>query len=198
MSKDLEIVKQKLKGFIRKYYKNQIIRGLLISATILLIELLTVDLIEYYFWSNSLTRTIIFYSFLSISGFVLINYIVIPVIKLFKIGTTLNNKEAAKIIGMHFPEVNDKLLNTLQLEEYLKRDNNNSEMDLLLASVNQKAAKLSPLPFKRAIDFKKNLVYLKYLIPPVLIILIVLIITPSFITDPSKRLINHSIEFEIP
>jgi len=198
MRKDLEIVKNKLKGFIRKYYKNQIIRGLLISATILLIELLTVNLIEYYFWSDIITRTIIFYSFLSISGFVLINYIVVPVIKLFKIGTTLNNNEAAKIIGVHFPEISDKLLNTLQLEEHLRRNNNNTEVDLLLASVNQKAAKLSPIPFKRAIDFKKNLVYLKYLIPPVLIISIVLIIAPSFITEPSKRLINHSIEFEKP
>jgi len=198
MSKDLKIVKQKLKGFIGKYYKNQIIRGLLISTAILLLVLLTVDLIEYYTWSNSLTRTIIFYSFLCISGFVLINYIVIPVIKLFKIGNTLNNKKAAKIIGLHFPEISDKLLNTLQLEEHIKRNNDNSEIDLLLASVNQKAAKLSPLPFKRAIDFKKNLVYLKYLIPPVLIISIVLIIAPSFITDPSKRLINHSIEFEKP
>ena len=198
MRNDLEIVKQKLKGFISKYYKNQIIRGLLVSGSVLLVLLLLVDLIEYYSWSGQGIRTIIFYSYVAVTGYVLVRYVIIPLVKLFQIGRTISNKEAARIIGRHFPEVNDKLLNTLQLEEKLTTGRDQKEMDLLLASVQQKASGLRPVPFKKAIDFKKNLAYLRYLIPPVLIVVVVLIIAPSFITEPSTRIIRHQVAFEKP
>ncbi len=198
MQNDLDIVKQKLKGFISKYYKNQIIRGLLISGSVLLVLLLFVDLIEYYSWSATGVRTFLFYSFLAITGYVLIRYVFIPLVKLFQIGPVISNKEAAKIIGRHFPEVNDKLLNTLQLEEKLAAEKGQKDLNLLLASVQQKAAGLKPVPFKKAVDFKKNLTYLRYLLPPVLIVLIVLIISPSFITEPSARIIKHQVAFEKP
>ncbi|RLD69153.1 MAG: hypothetical protein DRI87_09875, partial [Bacteroidetes bacterium] len=198
MRNDLEIVKQKLKGFISKYYKNQIIRGLLVSGSVLLVLLLLADLIEYYSWSGRGVRTVIFYSYVAVTGYVLIRYVFIPLIKLFKIGHTISNKEAARIIGRHFPEVNDKLLNTLQLEEKLTTGKDQKEMELLLAGVQQKAAGLKPVPFKKAVDFKKNLTYLRYLVPPALIILLVLIIAPSFITEPSARIIRHQVAYEKP
>ncbi len=156
MRNDLEIVKQKLKGFISKYYKNQIIRGLLVSGSVLLVLLLLADLIEYYSWSGRGVRTVIFYSYIAVTGYVLIRYVFIPLIKLFQIGHTISNKEAARIIGRHFPEVNDKLLNTLQLEEKLTTGKDQKEMELLLAGVQQKAAGLKPVPFKKAVDFKKK------------------------------------------
>jgi hypothetical protein len=160
MHKELDILKFKLKGFIRKYYKNQILRGLMVSAALLLVFLLAVNLIEYYIWSNTLTRTFIFYTFLGASLFVVFHYILIPLIRLLQLGKILSNKEAARIIGDHFPEVSDKLLNTLQLEENWKLGSP-ANLELVMASINQKAAKLTPIPFKKAIDFKQNLKYLK-------------------------------------
>ncbi|MCB2208640.1 MAG: hypothetical protein KQH67_10145 [Bacteroidetes bacterium] len=197
MHTELEILKIKLKGFIRKYYKNQIIRGLLISVGLLLFFILAVNLVEYYYWSNTITRTIIFYAFLAVSLLVVVHYIFIPLVKLFQLGKTLSNNEAARIIGNYFPDVSDKLLNTLQLEENMKKQST-TDLDLLLAGVRQKAAKLTPIPFKKAIDFKQNLKYLRYLFPLILIIIIILIVAPSFITGPSNRIIKHSIEFEKP
>lgn len=198
MVNDLDIVKQKLKGFIRKYYNNQIVRGLLISVTVSLVLLLVIDFIEYYSWSGSSIRTAIFYSYLVITGYVLVRYVFIPLIKLLQIGPTISNEEAARIIGKHFPEVDDKLINTLQLEEKLKKEHTQKEMDLLLAGVQQKAAVLKPIPFKKAVNFRANLKYLKYLIPPVLILLTVLLMAPSFITEPSSRIIRHQTDFEKP
>ncbi len=197
MHKELDILKLKLKSFIRKYYKNQIIRGLLISGALLLVFLLVVNLIEYFIWSNTITRTVIFYTFLGVSFFVVVHYIFIPFIKLLQLGKILSNNEAARIIGNHFPEVSDKLLNTLQLEENIKIQAL-ADMELLMASVRQKAAKLTPIPFKKAIDFKQNLKYLRYLIPPVIVMVLILLISPSFITEPSTRIIKHTIEFEKP
>jgi len=198
MVNDLDIVKQKLKGFIRKYYNNQIVRGLLISVSILLVLLLIVDLVEYYSWSDSTIRTAIFYSYLAVTGYVLVRYVFIPLIKLLQLGPTISNEEAARIIGQHFPEVDDKLINTLQLEEKLKREHDRKELDLLLAGVRQKAAVLKPVPFKKAVNFRANMKYLKYLVPPVLIILTILLIAPAFITEPSARIIRHQTDFEKP
>ncbi len=198
MTNDLDIVKQKLKGFIRKYYNNQIVRGLLISVSILLALLLVIDFIEYFSWSGSRVRTVIFYGYLVITGYILIRYVVIPLIRLFQIGHTISNEEAARIIGKHFPEVDDKLINTLQLEEKIKTEHDRKEMDLLLAGVQQKAAVLKPVPFKKAVNYRANLKYLRYLIPPVLILLTVLLMAPSFITEPSARIIRHETYFEKP
>jgi len=197
MQTELDILKQKLKGFIRKFYHNLIIRGVIISVALLLVFVLSINLVEYYLWSDTITRTILFYSFLAISLFVLAHYIAIPLIKLMQLGKVLTNKEAAKIIGNHFPEVSDKLLNTLQLEEEIKKQNE-SDMALLLASVQQRAAKLAPIPFKNAINFKQNLKYVRFLVPPVLIILLIMLLAPSFITEPSTRIIKHSVAFEKP
>jgi len=197
MQTELDILKQKLKGFIRKFYHNLIIRGVIISVALLLVFVLSINLVEYYLWSDTITRTILFYGFLAISLFVLAHYIAIPLIKLMQLGKVLTNKEAAKIIGNHFPEVSDKLLNTLQLEEEIKKQNE-SDMALLLASVQQRAAKLAPIPFKNAINFKQNLKYVRYLVPPVLIILLIMLLAPSFITEPSTRIIKHSMAFEKP
>ena len=57
--------------------------------------------------------------------------------------------EAAKIVGDHFPDVKDKLLNTLQLQQQV--DNaQGADVTLLAASIDQRTASLRPLPlFKR-------------------------------------------------
>ena len=102
MQTELDILKHKLKGFIRKFYQNLIIRGVIISISLLIVFVLSVNLVEYYLWSDTITRTILFYGFLAISLFVLAHYIAIPVIKLLQMGKVLTNKEAARIIGNHF------------------------------------------------------------------------------------------------
>lgn len=196
MHSELKILKSKLKEFIRKYYKNQIIRGLLVGSALLLFLFLTADMVEYYLWSDKITRAVIFYLYLALSLFVAIRLVIIPLIKLFQLGKSLTNNEAAKIIGDHFPEVSDKLLNTLQLEAYLNKQD--SDYELLMASIRQKAKGLTPIPFKNAINLKENLKYVKYLIPFVAIILFILVIAPSFITEPTNRIINHKLEFEKP
>jgi len=82
--------------------------------------------------------------------FILIYYIIIPTLKLIKLGNTISHQEAAKIIGDHFPEVSDKLLNTLQLSG----SGNTSNMELLLASIEQKSSDLKSVPFRNAVNIK--------------------------------------------
>jgi len=182
--------------FIRKYYKNQLIRGLLYSLAALGTYVVLIVLLEYFSWFGTGTRSLLFYTFLAVAFIILSRFIVLPLFRLGKLGKVISHQQAAVIIGRHFDEVKDILLNTLQLHEL---ENNSAESsDLIRASIDQKILQLKPVPFTDAVDLKQNRRYLRYALPPILFLLTALLISPSFILAPSKRIIHHNEVFERP
>ncbi len=194
MSSAFDILISKLNNFIRRYYKNLIIKGAILSITLIAVLFLIISLFEHLSWSDTITRTIIFYLFLTAVFVILVYFVIIPALKIIKLGKMISHEDAAMIIGIHFPEVSDKLLNTLQLHNKAT----DSNMELLLASIEQKSEALSPVPFKSAIKYRTNIRYIKFLAPPLAILLVILIISPGFIFNPTDRIINHSTEFAKP
>ncbi|HET8808949.1 MAG TPA: DUF4175 family protein [Flavobacteriaceae bacterium] len=188
-----ELICAKLEAFIRKYYTNELIKGaILFFATGLLYFLLLVFL-EYFFWLGKTGRTILFWSFIIVEIGLLFQFVLLPIFRLFKLSKGIDYEAASTIIGNHFPEVNDKLLNVLQL----KQQNENS--DLLLAGIDQKAAELKPVPFHFAVDFKGNLKYVKYAIVPILVILTIYISGKSTLfSDSYKRIVHYEKAYEPP
>ncbi len=193
MASEQNILIYKLDEFIRKYYKNQLIKGLLYTSGLLVAAFLFLVVAEYFAEFGTTTRTILFYSFLATSGFVLFKYIAIPVLKLNKLGEVISYDEAANIVGTHFNNINDKLLNTLQLQ---RNSGSILSPDLLTASINQKMEELKPIPFTSAIDIGENKKYLKYALPPIALMLLVLVIKPSIIKDGTERIVFHQTYFE--
>jgi hypothetical protein len=183
----------KLDEFIRKYYKNQLIRGLLYTSGLLVAAFLFLVVAEYFAEFGTITRTVLFYLFVAISGFVLTRFIIIPALKLNKLGAVISYEEAANIVGKHFHNINDKLLNTLQLQ------NNSGSIlspELLTASINQKMEELRPIPFTSAINLGDNKRYLKFALPPVVTMLLVFAVKPSIITNGTERILYHQTYFE--
>jgi hypothetical protein len=183
---------QKLDEFTRKYYKNQIIRGALYSVAIILGFFLLITILEYFGRFSSDVRTLFFWLFILSSGFVLVKFILIPLLKLLRLGKQISHEQAAKIIGTHFKEVEDKLLNTLQLKELAIKQPQSRE--LIEASIDQKIAEMRPVPFTAAIDLGQNRKYLRYAIPPVAVIIILLFAAPSILKEGTDRLVRHSEE----
>jgi len=198
MENDFNILQKKINDFVKKYYKNQMLKGLILSLAIIAILFLVINLVEYVSWSSILVRTIIFYSFIAGVAGIIIYYVIIPLFKILHIGKTISREEAALIIGKHFPEVSDRLLNVLQLKDQITEIADKTETELLIAGIEQKSKELTPVPFKRAIKLSENKRYLPYFFPPALIILLILIISPAFITEPSKRIVHHSLYYEKP
>ncbi len=194
MTDNYNILINKLDAFIRKYYKNQIIRGALYSLATLLIFFLAVTLLEYFAWFGTTARTVIFYLYLAVSVFIIFKLILIPLFKLFRIGKIISHHQAAQIIGKHFSNVEDRLLNTLQLKALSNSSTENA--DLIRASIDQRIAELKPVPFSNAIDLKSNRRYLRYALPPLIVVVIFLLAAPSIITEPTERIIRHSEYFE--
>ncbi|SHF71792.1 hypothetical protein SAMN05444483_102154 [Salegentibacter echinorum] len=186
-------VKKKLEAFIRKFYLNKLLKGVILFCATGLIYLLVNLLVEHFLWLNSTWRTFLFWLLVGVGGVLFIFFILIPLAKLFKLTNGITAEEAAKIIGIHFPEVNDSLLNILQLK------NDPQQSELLLAGIAQKSAKLKAVPFTAAVTYKTNTKYLKYLLFPVILILGFLITgNITLITSPLDRLAKHDVRFEAP
>ena len=189
-----KILVEKLDLFIRKYYKNRILKGFLYTLALCVSLFLAIVLLEYVGRFSSAIRGLLLLLFSLSALATLVYYIIIPGMKWLKLGKTISNEEAAAIIGLHFTEIKDKLLNTLQLQQAARKENN----DLLLAAIEQKQKELSPVPFQNAVNYKENTRYLKYAIPPLAILIILLFAAPSTITRPSKRIIQFTKAEEAP
>ena len=109
MSRGLyNILIEKLDAFTRKYYKNQLIRGGIYSFSLLLLFFLCVTALEYFGQFNTTVRTVLFYCYLLGNGYVITKLIFIPLVKIYKLGKIISHEEAARIIGKHFNNVQDK------------------------------------------------------------------------------------------
>lgn len=159
------VIYQKLEAFIRKYYTNELIRGILFFIGLGLMYFLVTLFVEYFLWLKPAARTILFWTFILVEVFLLSRFILFPIFKLFKLQKGINYAEASNIIGNHFTEVSDKLTNFLQLSD---TQSHLQLSELLLASIEQKANALQPIPFGNAIPFGKNKKYLPLAVLPIL------------------------------
>jgi len=195
-----QVLIEKLDAFIRKYYRNQLLRGGIYAFTLGLAFYLLVTTLEYFGHFSTGLRTALFYGFVAGIGFILMRFVAIPLSHLYRIGKIISHEQAAKIIGDHFKEVQDKLLNVLQLKRQAAPDYElrTVNYELLTASIEQKSEVLKPIPFVSAVNLSENRKYLRYAAIPFFLLIIVLFTAPSLIKDSTKRLIAHGTYFEKP
>jgi hypothetical protein len=191
---------KKLDAFVRKYYRNKAIKGGVVSTALLTAGFLIFTLAEYFGRFGVLGRTLLFWSFSASVIGVIVWMVAIPLLKLVRLGKIISHEEASEIVGDHFPEVKDKLLNTLQLQRQVDGPQNTVglNLDLILASIDQRTAELGPVSFTNAIDLRENAKYLKYAVGPIVILLSVLLWKPGVVSEPAERLIQHRTSFVPP
>src|SRR5690606_30502711 len=110
MSGQTETLKSKINEFIRKYYLNRLLKGLLVGIGIWVLFFLFINLIEYFGYLGKTGRAVLFFGFIGTTVYVLYRYIAVPLLKMAGIGKVMSQEEASGIIGNHFPEISDKLL----------------------------------------------------------------------------------------
>ena len=113
---DNDLIITKIDAFIRKYYKSRMIKGGICVAALLLTAFLVAVLSENFAYFSTTVRTVIFWLYIVVAVTLIAVYIVVPLAKMHRIGKVLDREQAAVIIGEHFPEIGDKLLNLLQLK----------------------------------------------------------------------------------
>jgi len=194
-----ELIHKKLSEFKRKYLMNYIIKGLLTFLTAFSVLFLIITTLEYIFHFDSITRTLLFFSILISSSIGLFHWIAKPVYNFIIRDKVVSDEQASTFIGLHFNQIQDKLLNLLQLQ---KQDLSNA---LVLESVRQKMDEVILYEFKEAVNFEGNKrFFIKFFLTPIAIILLLAIIKPTIITESTGRIIefdknvsNAPFQFEI-
>lgn len=190
------VIIDKLNSFIRSYYKNLVVRGVVYTLLLLIIFFIVLALVEYFGWQSQNMRTVIFYAYFLLAVVILFVWVIIPIAKIFSIGKTISHKQAAKIIGEYFPEIKDKLLNLLELQELSNSDNNDNS--LLLAAIEQKTLSLSKIPFYKAINKSKTKKYAKILLGVMSVFVLLCCCFPKLFSEPTARYINHNVFYQKP
>ena len=187
------LIYHKLEAFIKKYYTNELLKGVILFVGFGLLYFFFTLFIEYFLWLKPTGRTILFWTFIGVEFYLLSRFILFPIFKLFKLQKGIDYKQASQIIGSHFSEVNDKLINFLQLAE------NNQPSELLIASIEQKGKSLQPIPISNAINFKKNTKYLPWAIIPLLFLAFFMLTGNSdIIADSMNRVVRYNEKFSPP
>lgn len=185
----------KLEKFIKRYYYDLILKGLIFFILISSSLFLLFSVVEYFGYLNSTIRAILFFAYLLVNLYIFATYIVKPLLGLYRIGKSIGNYEAAKILGRHFKnEIDDKIINTLQLGELLNENN----LEIINAGIEQKSNKLITYKFSNAINVKKN--YKKIPLVSLALILIIsgIYTVPGFFAEPAKRIIKFNTHFQKP
>lgn len=182
-----------LRQFTRKYYTRMLLKGLFLFLALGLLGVFGILSIEYFLWLNSIGRLLLLLVMLGLEAYLLFHYILIPLLYLFRLKKGLSNHQASVLIGIHFPEVADKLRNLLDLA------NDSRKSELLLASIEQRSASLNKISFSKAIDFRQTLTYGRYLVYPALLVLL-LWVSGSFsdFFSSYKRVVNYDLAYQPP
>lgn len=188
-----QLIFDKLEAFIKKYYANELLRGSIFFVGLGLLYFLVTLFVEYFLWLKPGGRTALFWLFIAVEAFLLIRYILFPLFKLVRLQKGIDYNQASVIIGSHFGEVSDKLTNFLQLS------NDSHKSELLLASIEQKAANLQPIPFNSAINLNKNVKFLPLAaIPLLLMAFFYLSGNSDMISSSFARVVNYNTQYNPP
>ena len=186
-------IQEKLQEFVQKYYINELIKGLILFFSFGLLYFIFTLFVESILWLKPTARTILFWVFIIGEATLLFRYILRPILKFIGIQKGISIEEASIIIGKHFKEIDDKLLNIIQL------NNSKEDSELLLASIDQKSDELQPIVFKKAISFGTNKKYLKYLVIPMLIWAVTYASgNVSLFSQSYERVLNHDVVYLPP
>ncbi|MXV49777.1 hypothetical protein GS399_02260 [Pedobacter sp. HMF7647] len=180
----------KIDAFIRKYYLNQVVRGCIYLAASLFISYLLVTFTEFYGNFSPIVRTFLFYGYIIINLLIFVLLLLRPLLSYFNLGKVISAEQAALIIGDHFSDVSDKLLNTLQLKKLAEQ--NPEQVSLISASINQRVSELRPVPFASAVRINENRKYLKYAVAPLIVIVIIAFTAPAIFSESTTRLIGYN------
>lgn len=191
---EINSIYKQLDTFIRKFYCNECIKGLIIFFLLVAFYAIIVSTAEYFAFFPIQVRSVMFYISIILAFSVCIYYIILPLFRLLKIGKTLSYIEAAQIITKFFPEIKDTLLNTLELAD----DVSLAQNSLAIAAINQKIAALKPIPFASAIDYKNLFSYWKYFLGLIVLLILILLLYPRAIVDGATRIVRHNEYFEKP
>lgn len=190
-----DILTSKIYAFIRKFYLSKMIKGTFVGAFSFIAIWLIFNSIEYVSWLPNKGRLALLLTAALLYTFIFVFYFALPSLNLLRFRKKMTLKQASVLIGKFFPDIKDKLLNTLELSENI---NENTDNELLIASVEQRTNSFKVFTFSDAVDLKENRKYARVFAIAAVVLIILMIFLPDFSIKPAQRIVNYSQHFEPP
>ena len=188
----IEHIHNKLDRFIKRYYLSSLLKGALLFFAIAFVYILFWIFIEYFFWMPQFGRGFVFWLFIVFVLFLSYKLILLPLLKYFSVLKGIDYESASRIIGDAFPEIDDKLLNTIQLS-------NMEQTDVLLESISQRSSEFNPFSFENVINLKDNIKYVKFALAPLIVLApFYLFGKQEGIESSFKRVIDYNTAYQEP
>ncbi|WP_425402144.1 DUF4175 family protein [Hymenobacter norwichensis] len=192
-SSALREVLARLEAFKRKFYLSLLVRGALVAGALLLSLFLVLNTLEYFLYLPTWVRGGLLFGFLGLSVYAFVRWIWQPLAALTNLRRLLSDEQAAQRVGELFPDIQDKLLNALQLQD--KAQGN----ALIAASLEQRAGQLAGFRFEEGIDIQKQTRPLwKYVAVPAGVIMLLLLVYPALFVQGTARILNYRQKYAPP
>lgn len=185
----IDEIKSRLQAFKKRYYLRKILIGSLLFLITAAVLFLVVNGLEYKLWMGTAARSVLFFSGLTLLSCLIYFLILQPLIYVFKLKRGISDEEAAKEISRSFPEIQDRLLNTLQLSRLSREEN-----ELLSAAIDKKTEAFKNIPFIKAVDFSLSKRYAMILVLVILCLSLVSFINPAIFSS-TERIVQFNKEF---
>ena len=195
MTKNFNILVDKLNSFKLKYYSYKLLKGIVVTSLIILVIYTAFSLIEYFVYLSSDVRKVVFFGFLIFSGLLVVQFIGFPMLKMLHVLKPIDLKTTTKIIQNHFSGIQDKLLNIIELNDLSQNQYSN---ELILASIDQKIEQLKVFDFNEAVQFKNVKYVLFYLLISILISTGIFIVNKNVFIESTNRLVHFNTTFVKP
>ncbi|MGV3586856.1 MAG: DUF4175 family protein [Adhaeribacter sp.] len=181
----MQAVLHQLQEFKKKFYLNLLIKGIIFSGGLILTFFLLYNLLEYFFYFPYYVRAFLFFSFLGLCLYAFLRWIFAPLAAFINLRRLLTDEQAARQVGNYYPDIKDRLLNTIQLQAVTTNN------DLIAASINQKSQQLAAYHFAESIRLTENRPLLKYVLVPMAIMLGIALVYPSLFVQGTERIIHY-------
>ena len=162
----------------------------------LIVLYLGLSIFEYHLYLSAKVKTILILVGVILQLIVFVSFIFLPLRGLLNKKSRISYRKAISLISAHYPDLEDKLLNTYELNE--KASHDSEENTLLIASINKRIASLKLLSFRKSISFKDAYIYLKYLMGVLLFAISIYFVFQIFYPSSRVRLIHFQKDFKAP
>jgi hypothetical protein len=190
MVNSFSIINEKLLNFTKKYYLNRILKGIIFWFILILIFSLILLSLEYFLYLGIKLKIIILLFSAIFLSFTFLFLVVTPIVKYFGFFKIISKRKINNIIVEHFPEIKDKLLNIIELNE--ESDNSFYSKDLIISSIDQKINEIKKYKFSDSINLRENIFLIYCFLGAIIIAFIISFFSPNFFNKTSYRLINYN------
>lgn len=195
MNTDFNILVKKIDAFRKRYHLYQFLRGLILFLIVFVIIFILINLIEYQLYMPSVWRRIMFITSVFFLSLIFFRYVFFSFLKITGLLKTLNNKKASQLIKGLLPDVKDKLINVLEL-------NDNSESlysrDITQAAISQKINELGVFDFSKAVSMKHLKTLMTYFTVSFVLVVIIHLFNSSLFVESGNRIIKYNQQFVKP